>query len=151
MGASKRSGHKVSRSPRAFIVASASRLPRVTIAALVLAIATLAATYPAAALAPHGTGRGTGISATSQQRVPTAGVSDATAPQLSLAKQVGQLIIATYQGQTPPVSLLSAIRLGPCRCSNSDGRQHHRRNPGHETRHGADANSRTKKVAMPAY
>ena len=38
--------------------------------------------------------------------------SDASAPRLSLAKQVGQLIIATYQGLVPPASLLSAIRLG---------------------------------------
>jgi beta-N-acetylhexosaminidase len=112
MGESKRSGHKVSRSPRAFIAASVSRCPRVTIAALVLAIATLAATYPAAALAPHSTGRGTGIAATNRQRAPTAIASDASAPRLSLAKQVGQLIIATYQGQAPPASLLSAIRLG---------------------------------------
>lgn len=80
------------------------------IAALVVAIATFAATYPAAALAPHSRGGGTGISATKQQPVPAATYS--SAPHLSLAKQVGQLIIATYQGQTPPASLLSAIRLG---------------------------------------
>jgi len=73
------------------IAASASRLPRVTIVALVLAVATLAATYPAAALTPHST---------------------SGAPRLSLAKQVGQLIIATYRGQKPPASLLTAIRLG---------------------------------------
>ncbi len=112
MGGSKHSGHKVSRSPRSFIAASVSRFPRVTIAVLVLAIATLAATYSAAALVPHSTGRGTGIAATNRQHPTTAIASDASAPRLSLAKQVGQLIIATYQGLVPPASLLSAIRLG---------------------------------------
>jgi len=102
----------VSRRPRAFIAASASRLPRVTVAALILAVVALAATYPAVALAPHSTGGGTGISAANERPAPTTTVSDASAPRLSLAKQVGQLIIATYQGQTPPASLLSAIRLG---------------------------------------
>lgn len=87
--ASKPSGHTVSRPPRAFIARSVSRLPSVTIAALILTVAALSATYSA-----------------------TTSASDASAPRLSLAKQVGQLIIATYHGQTPPASLLTAIRLG---------------------------------------
>jgi beta-N-acetylhexosaminidase len=104
--------HSVSGNRRALVAASVSRLPKVTVAALVLAIATLAATYPADALAPHSTGRLTGMPATKRQPVPATRASDASAPRLSLAKQVGQLIIATYQGQTPPASLLTAIRLG---------------------------------------
>jgi beta-N-acetylhexosaminidase len=59
---------------------------------LILGVATLVATYSAAALPSHG--------------------GAPTTPKLSLAKQVGQLIIGTYQGQVPPVSLLTAIRLG---------------------------------------
>ena len=82
------------------------------IAALIVAVATLAATYPAAALAPHSSGGGTGISATKQPPVHATSASDSSASRLSLAKQVGQLIIATYQGETPPASLLNAIRLG---------------------------------------
>jgi beta-N-acetylhexosaminidase len=82
------------------------------VAALIVAVATLAATYPAAALAPHHTSAGTAISPTSEQRLLTATGSDASAPRLSLAEQVGQLIIATYQGDAPPTTLLSAIRLG---------------------------------------
>lgn len=89
----------------------ASRLPKVAIAALVLAVAALAATYSAAARAPHGSTGGTGASGTNQQAPTTTG-SDPSTPKLSLAKQLGQLIIATYQGQTPPASLLRAIQLG---------------------------------------
>ena len=70
----------------------AARLPRLTSAVLVLGVATLVATYSAAALPSHG--------------------SDPTAARLSLAKQVGELIIGTYQGQVPPASLLTAIKLG---------------------------------------
>ena len=100
------------RKPRALIAASASPLLRVVVAALIVAVATLAATYQAAALAPHSSGGGTGISATKQPPASAGSASDSRAPRLSLAKQVGQLIIATYQGETPPASLLSAIRLG---------------------------------------
>ncbi|MDE3130142.1 MAG: glycoside hydrolase family 3 protein [Acidobacteriota bacterium] len=63
--------------------------PRIAIAALILAVATLAATYQAA----------------------TTAAAPGTA-RLSLAKQVGQVIIAGYRGQTPPARLLRAIRLG---------------------------------------
>ncbi len=35
-----------------------------------------------------------------------------TPPKLTLAKQVGQLVIASYQRATPPASLLGAIRAG---------------------------------------
>lgn len=70
----------------------AAHLPKLTFAVLVLGVATLVATYSAVAQPSHG--------------------SDPTAPGLSLAKQVGQLIIGTYQGQVPPASLLTAIRLG---------------------------------------
>lgn len=41
-----------------------------------------------------------------------AGGSRATTTQLSLPKQVGQLVIGSYAGQRPPVSLLSAIGQG---------------------------------------
>jgi beta-N-acetylhexosaminidase len=109
----------VFRSPRAFSARAATGLPRVTIAALILAIAilaatiaTLAATYPAAALAPRSAGGGSGLSGTNQLSAPTTTTSDGSGPRLSLARQVGQLIIATYQGQSPPASLLTAIQLG---------------------------------------
>jgi beta-N-acetylhexosaminidase len=59
---------------------------------LVLGAAALVATYSASALPSHG--------------------SDPTSPRLGLDEQVGQLIIGTYQGQVPPASLLTAIRLG---------------------------------------
>ena len=73
---------------------------------------TVAAAGPAAALRFHGSSGGTGITGTSQQTAPTTTAPDPSTPSLSLAKQVGQLIIASYQGQTPPPSLLAAIRLG---------------------------------------
>jgi beta-N-acetylhexosaminidase len=111
-GVSERCRHTVSSTPRAPIATPVSRLSRVVIAALIVAAATLAATYPAAALAPHSRGAGTGISATKQPSVRASSASGSSGPTLSLAKQVGQLIIATYQGATPPASLLSAIRLG---------------------------------------
>ena len=102
----------MSRSLRAFIARLAGRLPRVAIAALILAIASLVATYSAAGLASRSPGGRGGISGTNQQSAPTTTASYPGTPRLSLAKQVGQLIIATYQGQTPPASLLNAIRLG---------------------------------------
>jgi beta-N-acetylhexosaminidase len=42
----------------------------------------------------------------------TSAGADQSASGLSLEKQVGQLIIGTYQGQVPPASLLSAISEG---------------------------------------
>jgi beta-N-acetylhexosaminidase len=41
-----------------------------------------------------------------------AATTPAQATTLSLPKQVGQLLIGTYPGQTPPASLLTAIRQG---------------------------------------
>jgi beta-N-acetylhexosaminidase len=88
------------------------RLPKVAIAVLMLAIATLVATYPAAALTSRAGSGGSGISATNQQTPAVTTPSGRGAAKLSLAKQVGQLIIATYKGKTPPASLLKAIQLG---------------------------------------
>lgn len=90
------------------------RLPKGALAALLaLGAAGAIATGTAAALRPHGSSGGTGITGTtSQQPVPTTTASDPSAARLSLARQVGQLIIASYRGQTPPASLLRAIRLG---------------------------------------
>ena len=90
------------------------RLLRATTAGLlVLGVATAIATRPAAALRSRGSSGGTGLrGATNQQAAPTTTASDASSTRLSLAQQVGQLIIATYHGQVPPGSLLRAIRLG---------------------------------------
>jgi beta-N-acetylhexosaminidase len=47
-----------------------------------------------------------GIVAAASSRTP------AKSPQPTIAKAVGQLIIATYNGTTPPASILSAVRAG---------------------------------------
>ncbi len=85
-----------------------------------LGVGTLVATYSAAARPPRGSG-GSGLSiTTTQPRSTTTGAPTTTATtttvagssRLSLARQVGQLIIATYPGQAPPASLLRAVQLG---------------------------------------
>jgi beta-N-acetylhexosaminidase len=84
-----------------------------TAALLVLGIATVIATGPAAALRSHGSSGGTGIATgTNRQPAPTTTASDPSSTRLSLPQQLGQLIIATYRGRVPPASLLTAIRLG---------------------------------------
>lgn len=84
--------------------------------ALVLAVATLVATYSAAALSPRNGGRAGASPPHALPSSTAAGTtttgSDQAVSRMSLAKQVGQLIIATYQGRMPPASLLRAIRLG---------------------------------------
>jgi beta-N-acetylhexosaminidase len=102
----------VSRSRRAFIAAQAKRLRTATIAALILAAITLIATYPAGAVLRHGGSGGSGVGAANQQTAPTTTGTNPGTTTLTLARQVGQLIIATYQGRTPPPSLLGAIQLG---------------------------------------
>jgi beta-N-acetylhexosaminidase len=77
---------------------------------LALGIGALVAAYSAAAIPHHGSG-GSGLSSTSTQPATTT----ATAPSVpipSLARQVGQLLIGTYHGATPPASLLAAIQQG---------------------------------------
>lgn len=93
----------------------ARRLPKVTLAGLALGLATLAGAGAAAALQSRGGSDGSGRSGIASTNTQTASTSTAPTPStasLSLAKQVGQLIIATYQGQSPPASLLTAIQQG---------------------------------------
>jgi len=100
------------------------------IGAAALATFAVVVVLPAASLRSHAGSGGTGVSQTSSQPattpvtnttpVTTAATTTTTTstgstaglPALSLKQQVGQLLIATYQGQTPPASLLRAIRLG---------------------------------------
>jgi beta-N-acetylhexosaminidase len=98
---------------RSIAALQARRWPRVAFAALlVLGLSIVIVTRPAAALRAHGSSGGTGISGTNQQPPSATTAPPPGAPRLSLARQVGQLVIGSYQGQTPPASLLSAIRQG---------------------------------------
>jgi beta-N-acetylhexosaminidase len=83
-----------------------------TAALLVLGVATVIATGPAAALRSHGSSGGDGLPIATSQPAPATAASDPSSTRLSLTRQVGQLIIATYHGQVPPTTLLRAIRLG---------------------------------------
>ncbi len=90
----------------------ARRLPKVALAGLALGLATLAGAGAAAALQSRGGSGGSGIASTNTQTASTSTAPTPNTASLSLAKQVGQLIIATYQGQSPPASLLTAIQQG---------------------------------------
>ena len=91
----------------------ARRLPKVALAGLALGLATLAGAGAAAALQSRGGSGGSGIACFHQHtdRVDIHGAHTEHG-ELSLAKQVGRLIIATYQGQSPSASLLTAIQQG---------------------------------------
>lgn len=77
-----------------------------------MAAAVLLAINPAGAVQPRGGSGGSGGSGLGAGQLSAPATGGSSHSRLSLARQVGQLIIATYPGRTPTATLLTAIRAG---------------------------------------